>query len=171
MKDDLPKGLAAGDAAAYQQTYDLYGPALFGAALRILASAPDAEDALQDVFVSLVRNRDRLAQVGNMKAYLFASLRHAAGRILRRRQHTAATELEAAISTAALSSDDRCQSDRLWALAAGLPAVQLEVLALRIQGELTFKEIADICGISLNTAASRYRYALEKLKLMVERKT
>jgi RNA polymerase sigma-70 factor (ECF subfamily) len=59
----------------------------------------------------------------------------------------------------------------LWALAAGLPAVQLEVLALRIQGELTFKEIADICGISLNTAASRYRYALEKLKLMVERKT
>jgi RNA polymerase sigma-70 factor (ECF subfamily) len=136
-----------------------------------LASAPDAEDALQDVFVSLVRNRDRLGQVGNMKAYLFASLRHAAGRILRRRQHTAATELEAAISTAALSSDDRRQSERLWALAASLPAVQLEVLALRIQGELTFKEIADICGISLNTAASRYRYALEKLKLMVERRT
>ena len=41
---------------------------------------------------------------------------------------------------------------------------QQEVVVLKIWGELTFQEIADTLDISGNTAASRYRYALEKLR-------
>ncbi len=44
-----------------------------------------------------------------------------------------------------------------------LPQEQAEVVVLKIWEELTFAEIADILGESPNTAASRYRYALEKL--------
>ena len=38
------------------------------------------------------------------------------------------------------------------------------MVALKIDGGLTFAEIAAVIGISANTAASRYRYALEKLR-------
>jgi RNA polymerase sigma-70 factor, ECF subfamily len=41
-----------------------------------------------------------------------------------------------------------------------LPEDQREVIVLHIWGELTFAEIGDLLGVSLNTAASRYRYAL-----------
>ena len=45
-----------------------------------------------------------------------------------------------------------------------LPDEQKEVLTLKIWGELTFDEIARTLDLSLNTVASRYRYALQKLK-------
>jgi RNA polymerase sigma-70 factor (ECF subfamily) len=45
-----------------------------------------------------------------------------------------------------------------------LPAQQREVIALKIDGELTFAEIGQVMGTNANTAASRYRYALEKLR-------
>ena len=45
-----------------------------------------------------------------------------------------------------------------------LPAEQREVIALKIDGELSFAQIAQVMGVSINTAASRYRYALEKLR-------
>jgi RNA polymerase sigma-70 factor (ECF subfamily) len=49
-----------------------------------------------------------------------------------------------------------------------LPAEQREVISLKIDGDLTFAQIAAVFDISPNTAASRYRYALEKLRRMLE---
>ena len=46
----------------------------------------------------------------------------------------------------------------------GLPSEQKEVLTLKIWADLTFDEIARTLDLSLNTVASRYRYALAKLK-------
>jgi RNA polymerase sigma-70 factor (ECF subfamily) len=51
-----------------------------------------------------------------------------------------------------------------------LPEEQREVLILRHWGDLSFKEIADKTGVSINTALGRMRYALNNLrKLMVEK--
>jgi RNA polymerase sigma-70 factor (ECF subfamily) len=47
---------------------------------------------------------------------------------------------------------------------SGIPDEQREVIVLHIWGELTFAQIADLLEISANTAASRYRYALAKLR-------
>jgi RNA polymerase sigma-70 factor (ECF subfamily) len=49
-----------------------------------------------------------------------------------------------------------------------LPCEQREVVLLKIDGELTFAQIAVVMGTSINTAASRYRYALEKLRTELE---
>jgi len=171
LEKDLPRRLAAGDTAAYQEAYDLYGAVLFRTAMRLLGGRADAEDAVQEVFAALVRSRDRLIRVTNVKAYLFVSLRHVAGRMYRRQQNQAATGLDETkchVDASIHASDDWETADRLWRVVASLPAEQRDVLALKIQGELTFKEIGAICGISANTAASRYRYALEKLKQMME---
>jgi RNA polymerase sigma-70 factor (ECF subfamily) len=49
-----------------------------------------------------------------------------------------------------------------------LPVEQKEVLILRHYGDLSFKEIADVCNCSINTALGRMRYALINLKKMIE---
>jgi len=49
-----------------------------------------------------------------------------------------------------------------------LPHIYREVIALKVWGGLTFAEIADSLAISPNTAASRYRYALEELRKLTK---
>ena len=46
----------------------------------------------------------------------------------------------------------------------GLPEEQREVVVLKIFEEMTFEEISQLMRISQNTVASRYRYAIEKLR-------
>jgi RNA polymerase sigma-70 factor (ECF subfamily) len=49
-----------------------------------------------------------------------------------------------------------------------LPPEQREVIVLKFFHGMTFSEIGRVAGISPNTAASRYRYALDKLRLLLE---
>jgi len=179
--DELRKALAAGDASAYRRVVDLHGPAMFRVAHRLLGSRHDAEDAVAEVFVAMVRGRERLAGATDVKAYLFASLRHVVGRVLRGRRRQVVTGLdESQLSASAASPPvgsaglDRMEfaeeAGRLWGLVERLPEEQRDVVVMKIQGELTFQEIGEVFGISANTAASRYRYGLEKLQRMAERR-
>jgi len=52
----------------------------------------------------------------------------------------------------------------------GLPPSQREVVMLRYYADLSFKEIADITNVSINTALGRMRYALINLKKVVKEK-
>jgi RNA polymerase sigma-70 factor (ECF subfamily) len=165
----LVRGLAAGREEAFAALYDRFGPLLFRVALALLSSRPDAEDAVQEVLVGLVRARGTLAGIENLRAYLFACLRSAAGRLAaRRKQRPEATgEIEDRVAPQPREPDlDR--SVRLEKALRGLPPEQRELVALKVDGGLTFAEIATCLGISANTAASRYRYALEKLRAALE---
>ncbi len=164
-EEALLTGLAAGDELALAALYDRFGSSMYRAALTMLRNREDAEDVVQDVFVSLVRSRTRLAAVEDLRAYLFTSLRRAAGRVAvrRQRQPTASEEVEQA--TAANQPRLHGQHDECLERAIGeLPQLQREVIGLKIEGELTFAQIGQVLGVSQNTAASRYRYALEKLR-------
>lgn len=158
--------LAAGRPEAFAALYDRLGPALYRTAAAWLGSRPDAEDAVQEVFAGLVRARQSLRYVADLRAYLFASLRRVAGRIARRRRRLPAASLRVVAEppVPAARPTDLDLSSRLERALAALPAEQREVIALKIDGGLTFAQIAAVVGISANTAASRYRYALEKLR-------
>jgi len=65
---------------------------------------------------------------------------------------------------------DRSDKESLSLALARLPEEQREVIVLKFFEELTLKEIAAVCGLSLNTVASRYRYGLSKLKSLLEAK-
>lgn len=58
---------------------------------------------------------------------------------------------------------------QLRALIQQLPESQKEVLILRQYGEMSFQEIADLTGVSINTALGRMRYALINLRKMMEK--
>ncbi len=164
--DPLLQGLAEGREEAFAALYDRFAGPLWRGAVALLGSGQDAEDAVQEVFVGLVRARRELSKVENLRAYLFASLRRAAARIAAARKATLplVAGMDVAEKDAGPRADDADPTGRLERALRSLPTEQREVVALKLDGGLTFAEVASALGVSANTAASRYRYALEKLR-------
>ena len=165
--DPLLLGLAAGDGQAFAALYDRFAARMYRVALRSLSCRQDAEDVVQEVFLAVVRSHEGLGAVRDLTAYLFTVLHRAIGHcILRRARAQAACEAASKQTVASIEELVSDDSDRheLWRAIRSLPDEQREVVSLRIDGELTFAQIAHITGVSVNTAASRYRYALQKLR-------
>ena len=124
----------------------------------------DAEDIVQEAFVRFWRKQHSPEN----RALLFATVRSVALDLLRRDSRRARREADAFLETeqtAAPSFDVDNESQRALADAVGrLPREQREVVVMKIWNELTFADIGTVLGISQNTAASRYRYALSTLK-------
>ena len=165
----LLQALAQGKEWAFAALYDQLGPALFRVAVGLLGRRADAEDAVQEVFVGLLRSRQSLPRVEDLRAYVFAALRSAAWRIAaaRRKGRADSPDLDDVPAPQERGLDAE-QDATLERALRSLPFEQRELIALKIDGGLTFAEIAACLGISPNTAASRYRYALEKLRAAFE---
>jgi len=127
-------------------------------------SAPDAEDVVQEAFVRFWR---RNLSIKN-RALLYAAVRSAALDLIRRDNRRARREVEVfgEAERSVQPQFEQLDDSQRQVVAAldHLPRDQREVLVMKIWNELTFAEIAEALGISQNTAASRYRYALAALK-------
>lgn len=159
------------DPAALDLIYDTLGARLTGYATGLVGSAPEAEDIMQELFVRLAKQRRRLLKVENLTAYLFAMVRNLAWDGLNRRSRSAINidEYRNIFETDKNREDaSPCRAEVLEALLA-LPLKQREVVNLKCFQELTFDEIAAALKISVNTAASRYRYALDKLRVKLRK--
>ena len=165
-----PRGaLEAEGAAALAGAYDAFAPRLFALARRLVAEPADAEECVQEVFVRFAERKGGQGPIDDLSAYLFASVRHAVAARLRQGQRQGALQLRVAPpSEPAVAGPDQAEARALHRALQRLPLAQREVVALKVDGELTFAEIAQVLGVSLNTAASRYRYALQKLKAALE---
>ena len=139
-------------------------PGLLLFARQWVRSATDAEDVVQEAFIRFWRqNRD----IEN-RGLLYATVRSVALDIIRRDSRRARREATA-FADADQSVEPQFEGDDeslgLLALALNrLPHDQREVLVMKIWNDLTFAQIGEGLGISQNTAASRYRYALAALK-------
>ncbi|MDR2429773.1 MAG: sigma-70 family RNA polymerase sigma factor [Puniceicoccales bacterium] len=129
-------------------------------------SLADAEDALQDAFVRFWRHQRHLP--GEPSALLITSIRRAALDRIRRESRRSNREQAALVldgepvSWFEPAADERDQF--LQEALEQLPDAQRQVVALKIWGGLTFEDIGKQLRCSPNTAASRYRYALSKLR-------
>jgi RNA polymerase sigma-70 factor, ECF subfamily len=137
-----------------------------GAALLLFASAISgdrgrAQDAVHQVFLKAIQNGS-ISQATNKKAYLFASVRNA----VLNDTKVQGRNMPLDVDCAWFSPPDRdyTREQNLRRALGELPNDQREVIVLHVWGELTFSEIAGLLGVSSNTAASRYRYALATLR-------
>jgi len=149
--------------------YDEHASGLFRYARSILANEQAAKDVLQEVFVKVARSG--MPEVENEKAWLYRLAHNGAvdqlRRSLIRRDYDRAQreETESSGPGNAGCDPDRAEMGRqLETAVAQLPLEQESVVRLRLWQEMTFQEIATIQGIPLNTAASRFRYALATLR-------
>jgi RNA polymerase sigma-70 factor (ECF subfamily) len=158
---------AGGDRRAFERIYLAYKDDLLTLAGLMLGDRQAGEDVLHDVFVSLARRIGKLTLNGNLKGYLLTSCANRARDLLRRRgvQRDPAGVLEIAVSgNPARAAEVAEEAARAMAALTRLPSEQRDVVALHIHGQLTFREIARLRGIPMNTAKSRYRYALRALR-------
>lgn len=156
---------AAERADDLETAYDLHGRALYRYALGVTGSREDAEDAVQEVFVKLA-GYGRLPCAGpKLARYLFRAARNAAIGMLRRRGRTRTAPLDGDLAAEATEGESFAG---LSECVLNLPIKQREVVALKVLEEMTFEEIGRALGISPNTAASRYRYAIARLRSAME---
>lgn len=153
---------ATDDWASWLQTH---GPALVLFARQWVGQRSDAEEVVQEAFVRFWRSR---SAARDQTAYLFACVKRSALdwlRSRRRRQHRegmAARSEAAPLLSAPLELAERRRT--IEAALHLLPEPQREVLVLKIWAGLTFAQIAETLEVPIHTVASRYRYALEKLR-------
>lgn len=144
--------------------YDAQAPRLYRYALMILADPAGAEDAIHQVFARILAVGGGLAHVTSAPDYLRQAVRNECMTLLRQRARNASTgEVEGLLEPCARDARDDERLIMEQAL-GGLPAEQREVIHLKVYEGLTFDEIGDITGVSPNTAASRYRYAIRRLR-------
>jgi RNA polymerase sigma-70 factor (ECF subfamily) len=144
-----------------ERLYREHGAALLLFAISISRDRGRAQDAVHQVFLRMLEHR-KLREVVDVKAYLFASVRNAILNDHKASQRNAALDEQSAWFDPP-ERDYPAESNLRRALDS-LPDDQREVLVLHIWGELTFLQTAEVLGISSNTAASRYRYALANLR-------
>ncbi len=149
--------------------YRQLAPKLLLYARQWLASAADAEDAVQAAFVKFWHHQPD-AQPEHWPL-LYAAVRSTALDHLRSADRRARREADPEVPVLRgdtpvfdTAVEQREDAALLEAAMARLPIEQREVLVLRVWGGLTFSEIAESLGESLNTVTARHRYALEALR-------
>ncbi len=155
--------------ADWRECFERLAPKLLLFARQWVQATADAEDVVQDAFVRCWRHRH--GQIAENQSLYFAAVRSAAldarRREERRRRRESAVLSNSDVTPFACEMEDRELADTVHAALQKLPIEQREVLVLRIWGELTFPEIADVMDVAVDTAASRHRYALAALRKLL----
>lgn len=164
--------LRRGDADALRQIYHRYKNDLQTVAMAILSDPDAAEDCLHDVFVHFAAAPADLRANKNLRGYLIRTVANKAKNQIRKGrlrsvpaggEHDCAGDGDCPMRRLIASEE----STRVFEALARLPAEQREVISLHLHGQMTFREVADVLNLSINTVQSRYRYGIEKLRALL----
>jgi len=155
---------------ALRRIYEKYRTDLLKLAVSLVTDVNTAEDVVQDVFVSFAQSAAQISLAGDLKKYLVTCV---ANRIRNRRRDQQRHEAIGLDGTDGLICGSRRPEQ--WAILneelrslsqamARIPYEQREAVNLYMQGDLTFRQIARIQDVSINTVQGRYRYGIAKLR-------
>jgi RNA polymerase sigma-70 factor (ECF subfamily) len=152
-----------------ERLYDEHAQALFAFLLNLTRHEADTRDLMQELFVRLAKRPELLDGVRDRRAFLLRLAHNLAIDLIRRRgtrekhhEHLAAEPQP--LFAPASGPDEQAFREALAAALGELPPDQCAVVHLKLWEGLTFEQIAELLAIPLNTAASRYRYGLDKLR-------
>ena len=158
---DRPRETANARAA---RLYDELAAGLYRYAVMLVADTAAAEDAIQQVFAALLRHK---GSIDNETHYLRRAVRNECYSMLRGRVRRKEEPGRPLLEAVGFEGVDPAERLALEDAIRGLPAEQREVIHLHVFEGWTFQEVAVACDESINTVASRYRYALAKLREML----
>jgi len=166
---------AAGSAPAFDELYARHRGPLYRYILRQVNDPTIANDLYQGSWEKIIKARHSYRQASPFRGWMYRITRnHVIDHF--RRLPPSAEDLDQPLADAAPGPEEQFETERenhaLNAAIAGLPADQREALLLRLEGGLNLAGIAEVTGVSRETAKSRLRYAVQKLQpLMEERET
>jgi len=174
IEDELLKWkFKCGSREALSRIYEKYLNNLLTLAMALLNDAGAAEDVVHDVFVSFAKSAENFKLRGSLKSYLATCvINRARDRIRTKQRQSIEQDKIDFISSEANEPDQSViyseESQRLNYAIAQLPSLQREVIILRLKGEMKFKEIARLQGVTVSTIQGRYRYGLNKLRSLLD---
>ena len=142
------------------------GP-VFGFLLRKLRNRSDAEDAAQEVFIRVVEALPKYEPREKFRAWIFQIARNQAALTANRRERIGNREVAVEpgfVETLAADVADAPDYHQLRSAVAQLPEAEREVVSLRLEEDLKFREIAERTGAPLNTVLGRMRNASRRLR-------
>ena len=153
----------------WRTCYQQLAPKLLLFARQWVSSLADAEDIVQNAFIRFWKHQPSAGP--EHYPLLYAAVRSAALDFLRSSERRSRREADDRVDVVRGDStifdttiEQREHAETVQAAMEQLPQPQREVLVLKIWGELTFAQIAQALGESINTIASRYRYALDAMR-------
>lgn len=181
--EDLMLAFGAGDAAAFEELVARHKRGLFNFLLRSVHNQSRAEELLQEVFLRVIRAKDRYQRTAKFTTWIYTIARNLCVDESRRQKFRKTIPLEAkrrgrgeelGLSVLDVTDSGEVGTDaaseaptiraRVAAAIDNLPDDQREVFIMRQFGGLSFKQIGEAVGAPENTVKSRMRYALEKLR-------
>ena len=166
--DDPRQDAASTPGWTVAVAYDTFAVGLFRYALMILADRQGAEDAVQQAFAKLLSAPDRARRIESLEAYLRTAVRNECYSLLRRRRREPASDGDSLLEIADPTVGSEPDRLALEAALRTLPPEQREVVFLKVYDGRSLREIGEALGESANTIASRYRYAMEKLRRLLQ---
>ncbi len=156
---------------ALRRVYQKYRDDLLIIAIALLNDVSAAEDVLHDVFVAFAQNIGQFRLTGSLRGYLATCVANRARNMLKspRRNSINIDNVEPVAVLSDPSDSIVCseQLDILRGALAQLPDEQRETIVLHMHGCMKFRQIANEQNISINTAKSRYRYGIDKLRVIL----
>ncbi len=162
-----------GDTDALRRIYEKYKDDLLRLAIALLNDVSLAEDVVNDSFLTFTRSMGELRLRGNLKSFLTTCVVNHARNVHRARQRKRTVGLDQAGQVhSGLNGPEQSaifneQYRKLGDAMTELPYEQREIVILHLQNDATFRQIAKLQDISVNTAKSRYRYGLDKLRTIM----
>ena len=158
-----------GSKDAVRTIYQKYFDYLFTLAMALLNDFSSAEDIVHDVFVSFVRSAERIKMDGSLKGYLGRSVVNRVRDRMRKqsKERIGIEDCDSFESGMAGPGEMLICSEESRGMSMAmvkLPDDQREVIVLHLTGGMTFREIARIQEVSVNTVQGRYRYGIDKLR-------
>jgi RNA polymerase sigma-70 factor (ECF subfamily) len=172
-----------GEAKAFEQLLARHKKPVFNFCLRMLADRSAAEDALQEVFLKVVKSAKSWERQAKFTTWLYTIARNHCIDALRKASYRKTASLDQTLNGSeddgatlgdrvrdeeGISPDRGAESERLRPklekALASLPEEQREVFVMREYAGMPFKDIASVVGGPENTVKSRMRYALEHLR-------
>jgi RNA polymerase sigma-70 factor (ECF subfamily) len=163
--------LATDGVAALAALFDLTATRLVRYASTLTRNQHDAEDAVQSALVRIAAAPNNLSKATYPWPYLLRVVRNEALRIVKRKRRVSPiSDLSDILIRVAVDECHRLETKQaVWKALRKLPPDQSEVVVLKIWEGMTFAQIAVVIGKSPNTVASRYQYAMGKLKHHLQR--
>ena len=154
------------DKEGLRNIYEEYNPMIYSTVFEILQNREDAEDITSEFFIRLWDIGPKYKAGNGHRGWLLTIARNMAIDLIRKKKREELTGEIAGYrqENQVFPDEGICRKTSLEQAMEGLKAEELEIINLKIMGELTFKEIADILKKPQGTIAWCYRTAIGKLK-------
>lgn len=165
-----------GSEEALARIYEKYKNYLLRLSTAFLHDTNTAEDVVHDVFVWFAQSQDKIKLKGSLKSYLATCVMNYARNISRAKRVRESVPLDDGYYDSAneKKTDDWIilseESKQISEALGQLPYEQREAVVLHIYGEMKFREIAKLQEVSINTIQSRYRYGLDALRSVLDKR-